>query len=229
MSSYRRNKLDRISLRKTIINNNDDGSDNNNSNHEKGNNNNNNNTNNNTDDSVNKNSTGLVGKIISCIQCIKRYRSDFLNITGTRYLKILYLSEIAELCSHVYNLYNVYFCTVPVKITSIYCFILMIDCFFTARYIYLENTPRRRDIIVIVDTAIDVLLGTAFPLIIMSVVYEIAIPLHEMLAIVVIPSASASLRVGDLMDDAIRRRSQKMLVKHELMIASRKTRRRESI
>jgi len=136
------------------------------------------------------------------------YEKTFIN--GPYFLWKLYSTEVLESINQLRNVFEIYLCSLPVQVSSVFVWTLILDAFFRAYYMSQTNTPRRRDIQINIDIVMD-FSSMVVPICTLWFGYKIVMKLEDMLWIVSLPSFFLLLKARSMFREIIRLRSVKEL------------------
>ena len=149
---------------------------------------------------------------IMCVQKVKVMLKKALvlkanlDINGKWFLLKMYASEVVESTTQMYNLVTLYTCTLPPEYVLAVCAFLCIDHIYRVHSVWKPNSITGRDLHYTVDLLVDVAC-MALPLLFISVSFNIPMNPHEILFVVGWPSISTLLKVDDLLEENVRRRT----------------------
>ncbi len=155
-----------------------------------------------------------------------RYKS--FQIFGKYYLWNLYAGEIAESIMQMVNMFTIYTCSLPVEITSIMCIALCIDCFHTVEFMVRQNSAKRRNRQIVIDTCLD-FICTALPILLIWFGYQVYISAQDMVQIACFPAFMMLLKLDTVLEEIIRSRTAVAILKAQKRCAKSSFRRRESL
>ena len=147
-----------------------------------------------------------------CYGAVKRQYSK-TQISGKYYLVKMYFTEIVESLNQLRNLFEIYFCSLPIQVSSGFCFVMFMDCCIRSFYMSRKNTPSRRYRQINIDVAMDC--GSmAFPLLFLYVVYKVPISLTDLFWIICMPCVCLIMKARSLFRENVNLHSVKQLNAH---------------
>ena len=156
---------------------------------------------------------------------------DQLNkfqIFGPYYLWKLYATELFESTVQIYNLFEVYLCSMPVEFSAALCMFLALDCFHSAQFMIQTTTVEARDRQYKIDAFVD-FFTTAAPICIIWFGYNVPIVIEEMLSITIFPALMLMLKLSTMFEEIVRSRSATAVLEVQTQYAQNSERRRRSI
>ena len=136
------------------------------------------------------------------------YEKTYIN--GPYFLWKLYATEILESGNQLRNLFELYLCSLPLEVSSTFCFVLAADGLHRSYCMLQKNTPKRRDMQINVDIGMD--FGSmVFPLCFLNLVLKVPISIDNMLWIVLLPSGFLLMKARSMFREFIRLHSTKQL------------------
>eukprot|EP00944_MAST-04C_sp_MAST-4C-sp1_P016026 g16026.t1 len=163
----------------------------------------------------------------TCIQRAKAFKAHF-DMNGKWFLCYLYGSEVLESGMQVYNMATLYTCTLPPGIVLVLCLVLVLDHGYRLHSLWQPNTVQRRDAQVIADLCTD-LLCMVLPIAFMWFGYLIPLTMVEMLLVVFVPTVFTLLKLDELMEENVLRRSAIKIVERQRKRSMNAGRRRSSL
>ncbi len=160
-------------------------------------------------------------------QRISAFKGHF-DMNGKWFLSKTYISEIAESCTQLYNLITLYTCALPPGVVFGLCIFLVLDHAYRLRMVWAPTTASARDTHILVDLLVDVLC-MVFPLAFMWFGFHVPMTVREMLLVVAWPTVSIVLKLDDLMEENVRRRTAARLVKTQMNYSFSKGHQRSSL
>lgn len=164
---------------------------------------------------------------MACYRKIIAIKNDF-QLFGPYYLWKLYATELLESVIQLYNLFQVYLCSMPVEFSTLLCMFLAIDCFHSAQFMVRTTTVEGRDRQYKIDAFVD-FFTTVTPICIIQFGYHVPIAIEEMLSITIFPALMLMLKLSTMFEEIIRSRSAKEALKSQTQCARHRERRRSSI
>eukprot|EP00945_MAST-04E_sp_MAST-4E-sp1_P001813 g1813.t1 len=151
-----------------------------------------------------------------------------LQLSGEWFLWKMYASEVLEFAQQAVNLVALYLCSLPVEWTVWMSFGLSVYCAYTVFTILGKNTPARRDRQVKLDVVVD-FFCVAVPLCALFFAYDIQLSISEMLSITIMPTFSILLKLDDILEEVIKHRSARCVVREQSKVTSNMNRNRASL
>ena len=161
------------------------------------------------------------------VQTVLAFKANF-DVNGKWFLWKMYASEVSESCLQVYNLVVLYTCTLPPGAVSGLCLFLCLDHGYRVYSIWQPNTAARRDRHILVDLCSE-LLCMGLPLTLSWFAFQIPLTMREMLLVVAWPSVGTALKLDELMEQNVRRRTTTSLVGRQRKRSTDLGRRRASL
>ena len=155
-----------------------------------------------------------------------------LDINGKWFLVKLYSSEVVQFCVQVYNLVTLYTCALPPGYVLGLCVFLALDHAHRAhslwRTLWHPATAASRDLRLLTDLFVDLVM-MILPLSVFWFGYYIPITVREMLAVIAWPTVSTVMKLDDIMEENVIRRSSTQLMQKQRAMSVRLSRRRFSL
>ena len=155
-----------------------------------------------------------------------------LDINGKWFLAKLYSSEVVQCFVQGYNLVTLYSCALSPGYVFGLCVFLTVDHAHRAHSLW--QTLRRpataasRDLRLFTDLVVDLVL-MVLPLSVLYFGHNIPVTVWEMLAVIAWPTMSTIMKLDDLMEENVVRRSATQLVQKQRAASIRLSRRRSSL
>ena len=143
---------------------------------------------------------------------------DKFQIFGPYYLWKLYTTELFESIVQIYNLFEVYLCSMPVEFSAALCMFLALDCFHSAQFMMQTTTVEARDRQYKIDAFVD-FCTTAAPICIIFFGYNVPIVIEEMLSITIFPALMLMLKLSTMFEEIIRSRSATVVSEMQIRYA----------
>ena len=139
------------------------------------------------------------------IRIFFEWKSNF-QLNGRWYLVKMYMGEVAEIGMQLYNMVYIFSCSLPKEMMFAFSTYLCLKNFALLHIHFRPYTVGKRDFCTTLDTATDIFC-MVFPLFFMGIVVNIPISLYEMLSIVTWPSLSMLMKLDELMEQNVLRRT----------------------
>ena len=154
---------------------------------------------------------------------------NYFQIFGPYYLWKLYATELFESIVQIYNLFEVYLCSMlEVEFSAALCMFLALDCFHSAQFMIQTTTVEARDRQYKIDAFVD-FFTTAAPICIIWFGYNVPIVIEEMLSITIFPALMLMLKLSTMFEEIVRSRSATAVLEVQTQYAQNSKRRRRSI
>ena len=150
------------------------------------------------------------------------------TINGKWFLLKLYASEVVESCLQAYNTVHLYTCALPPGFVLGMCMFLALDHFYRARMIFGRHTASSRDSRLFEDVFVDVMC-MVLPLSVSFFGYQIPITPREMMIVVAWPTMATLMKLDDIMEENVTRRSSVKLATLQRNVSLRMSRNRLSL
>jgi hypothetical protein len=147
---------------------------------------------------------------------------------GRLFLWKLYASQVSESAAQAWNLVTVYLCSMPVEITIPMCAVMALECFFTANTIRKRTQAKEQNRQMLLDVCMDLFCIT-MPLSVLWFAYKVPIHLSEMFQVTLIASLSLLMKLDDLMEEIIRERASRAVIRSQARASLQRRRSRQSI
>ena len=164
----------------------------------------------------------------------KLYSKRF-GLRGKYYLFKLYASEVLEKISQTYNFINIYTCTLPYWLTSLFCLLYVFESSTLSKTMWSklfsskkDFSTRDRDMQALQDVVLDLIYGVV-PILVPYLSYGIGTNINEAILILMMPSISLFSKTRGLFTEALYRNLDDALVKREQQESSRAKRNRMSL
>ena len=138
----------------------------------------------------------------------KLYSKRF-GLRGKYYLLKLYASEVLEKISQTYNFINIYTCTLPYWLTSLFCLLYVFDSITLSKTMWSklfsakkDFSTRDRDMQVFQDVVLDLIYGVV-PILVPYHSYGIGTNINEAILILMIPSISLFSKTNEFVQRGI--------------------------
>ena len=128
------------------------------------------------------------------------FYNDFLHLNGKYYLVKMYLGEIAENGIQLYNLIDIYACTMRVGWSVMLSIVLILEIGYNMWAIDHMKSKIIRDRQLLVDIVTDTF-SIAFPIFYVRMVLNVPIDINQMLQLTVVPTFFLLSKVDDIWSD----------------------------
>ena len=136
-------------------------------------------------------------------------------------------TELLESIVQIYNLFEVYLCSITVDFLPL-CMFLALDCFHSTQFMMRTTTLEARDRQYKIDAFVD-FFTTATPISIIWFGYNVPIVIEEMLSMTIFPALMLMLKLSTMFEEIIRSRSATVVSEMQTQYARRSKRQRRSI
>ncbi len=157
---------------------------------------------------------------------LQKYIENF-GFNGKWFLVKVYASEIIESCVQGYNLWNLYSCVLSPTSLLILCTFLFFDHVYRLYMLWQPYNAVRRDTQVFVDLCVDIICSS-LPLLSLWA-FEIPFSVREITFLLLWPLGSTFLKLYDLMEENVSRRSTLNLIVLAESISVKNLRNRQSL
>ena len=160
----------------------------------------------------------------------------YFDLDGRAYLAYMYLGEVVDMFVNVYNFQTIYLCSVPVSISLTLAGLFVLEGSQRLAVIGRHLRPGKQERITVSErnreVGLNVIVSLSLLLIppaIIYLVFEIRLPVNEMLFLVVFPARTLFFYLRRLGKEAIHRRVDALYFEIQKTLSSRGSRSRRSI
>ena len=171
---------------------------------------------------------GVDTKKSSTIEVWKSRYMDVFDVNGKYYIIKMHVAEALEHIQQIYSLNTIYFCSMPVEISLIVCFVLAIEILILIWSPFNMRSQEVRDRIVLLDILVD-LFCLSFPLLYTWLMFYVPITIIELYLILIYPSLSVLAKFNEIWEDYLKIDLQRLDAKNKNKKSTTVSRRRRSI